>query len=245
MRQNCLAGGRMAKKKETKIMLAEHILELRHVPSGAFLDVRGYVADFIKNSGLFPHWKIDSNVVNFRDKSDGPEREGAFIGYKSVGYVVYNAETRNYFVDRAVSFWKASLKNEHYNIPAITRFGARTKVFIPSPLSFDEINKTVFEGFFTAKARELVGGREKDVQFVLNLVEKQFEVRVRGGPVHKGEVGSYLNFESADFEKCGLFLDLDYFKTEDISHEHVGMLLKEAIDLTWLKIERIASGLGL
>jgi len=60
----------MAKPKDEKVMLAEHTLEVRHFASGTFLDVRGYVADYIRQEGAFPHWQIDANVVNFRDESN-------------------------------------------------------------------------------------------------------------------------------------------------------------------------------
>jgi hypothetical protein len=51
-------------------MVAEQILEVRYTPSGSFLDVRGYVADYIRENGFLPHWKIDINVVSFRDKPE-------------------------------------------------------------------------------------------------------------------------------------------------------------------------------
>ncbi len=235
----------MAKKEKEKIMLAEHVLEVRHAASGSFLDVRGYVADYIRDSGLFPHWKIDANVVNFRDLPDKIKLEGAFAGYKSAGYVVHNPETRNYFVDRASAFWRTLLENQHYKVPAVKRFGARIKVFLPSKKSFDEINKTTFETFYTQNIRSIVGGREKDVQFIIEIVESNFEVRLSGGPIHKDEVGKYLSFESDHFRKCGLFLDLDYYKTQDIDHGSVPSLLKEAVNLTWTKVESLASALGL
>ncbi len=234
----------MAKTTDDRIMLAEHVLEVRHGASGTFLDVRGYVADFVRQNDLFPHWKIDANVVNFRDDPDATKSEGAFVGYKSAGYVAFNPPTRNYFVDRASSFWTVLLKNEHYLIPALTRFGARTKIFVPSPRSFDEINKTLFEVLFRDEARSLIGGKETDLQFTIELEEHKFNVRVVGGPLHKDEASRHFQFESEHFSKCGLFLDLDYFKTDSVSLAKVPGLLKEAIDLTWHKAEQIASGTG-
>ena len=73
----------MPRKQDEKLMLAEQILEVRHAASGSFLDVRGYVADYVRESGFLPHWKIDANVVNFRDKPDKVQKEGAFAGYRS------------------------------------------------------------------------------------------------------------------------------------------------------------------
>ncbi|KKM14310.1 hypothetical protein LCGC14_1707410 [marine sediment metagenome] len=235
----------MSKVEKEKIMLSEHVLEVRHAALGTFLDVRGYVADYIRQSGYFPHWQIDANVVNFRDEPNTIKTEGAFVGYKSAGYVTLNPFTRNYFADRASSFWHLLLKNSRYKIPEPTRFGIRTKLFIPSPQSFDEINKAMFEGLFTEKARSIVGGKETDLQFIIESKEDVFDVRVSGGPIHKDEAKKHFQFDADQFNQCGLFLDIDYFKTDGLSLSKVPNLLKTAINLTWKKAEKIASGVGL
>ena len=228
-----------------KIMLAEHILEVRHAASGTFLDLRGYVADYIRQKGIFHHWKIDANVVNFQDEPGTIKKEGAFVGYKSAGYVTLNPITRNYFADRASSFWNLLLKNGRYKIHKPTRFGTRTKLFVPSPQSFDEINKAMFEGLFTEKARLLVGGKETDLQFTIELKEDGFDVRVTGGPIHKDEANKHFQFKAEQFSQCGIFLDIDCFKTDGLSLSEVPRLLKTAIKLTWEKAEKFASGVGL
>lgn len=48
------------KKKFKKMILSEHVPEVRHVASGSFLDVRGFVADYIREKGIFSHWKRNS-----------------------------------------------------------------------------------------------------------------------------------------------------------------------------------------
>lgn len=235
----------MPKDKTEKIMLSEHVLEVRYKASGTFLDVRGYIADYIHQNGVFPHWNIDTNVVNFRDESNVIKTEGAFVGYKSAGYVTLNPQTRNYFTDRASSFWNMFIKNDHYKIPNPLRFGARTKLFVPSTQSFDKINKVMFEELFTEKARSLIGGKETDLQFTVELQEDVFDVRVVGGPLHKDESRKFFKFDAEQFSQCGLFLDIDYFKTDGLSLPNVPKLLKHAITLTWEKAELIASGVGL
>ena len=235
----------MAKHDREKNMLTEHVLEVRHEASGTFLDVRGYVADFIRREKFLPHWKIDANVVTFRDQSDKIATQGAFVGYKSAGYVVLNPQTRNFFTDRATAFWKLLVRNGHYNLPQPARFGMRTKVFVPSSRPFEDINKSMYEELFSKTARTLVGGRETDLRFTVELKEAGFDVRVMGGPIHKDEAGKYFQFESDLFEKCGLFLDIDYYTTSELTLDAVPGLLKQAVDLMWVKSERIARGLGL
>ncbi len=235
----------MTKKNREKIMLAEHVMEVRHEASGKFLDIRGRVADYIRDKGLMPHWKIESNIINFRDLPDGIQKEAAFVGYKGIGYIVYDPETRNYFEDKAITFWKALLANEHYKIPVATRLGIRTKIFLPSKKNFSDINKLLFKKFYTEKTRELLGGNEEDVQLVVDLTEGPFEVHFRSGPMHKNEAVNLLSFESELFAKCGIYFDIDYFKTKNLSHKEIPKLVKDAIGLTWDKVERIASNLGI
>jgi hypothetical protein len=233
------------KTPRDKVMIAQHVLEVRHEPSGSFLDVRGYVADYIRNGGHFPHWKIESNAVTFRDMPDKIKLDGAFAGYKSAGYLVYNPETRNYFVDKASSFWKALLNNSHYKVPKITRFGCRTLVFVPTKMSFEKINSLVFKAVFTEKIQSFIGGKETDLHFIIEFNEDQFQVRLSGGPLHEKEAPNYMNFESDYFNECGLFLDVDYYKTKGIDHSSITKLLREAVQLSWQKIETIANSLGL
>lgn len=233
------------KMSKDKVMLAQHILEVRHEASGSFLDVRGFVADYIKSSGKFLHWNIDANKVDFRDEPEKAKKDGAFAGYKNAGFFVYNPSTRNYFVDKASSYWKVLIKNGHYEIPKITRFGCRTLVFIPADITFKKLNKVVFNTFYTDKARFFIGGEQKDLQFIFDLIEEQFQVKLSGGPLHERAASNLMSFESEHFEKCGLFLDIDYYTTEDISHSSVPKLLNKAIELSWEKIEMIANSLEL
>lgn len=232
-------------KSEEKIMLAEHILEVRHAAAGAFLDMRGKVADYIVKEGFLPHWKIDSNVVNFRDQADVIKLDGAFVGYKSAGYVVLNPQTRNYFVDRATAFWKLLLKHPQYQMPEPNRFGTRTKIFIPSKKTFDEVNKKAFDVLFAQKTKDLIGGNEIDFQFIIEQSGDGFEGRIVGGPIHKEEAERYFQFKSDDLKLPGFLLDIDLYKTEGVSHDVIPNLLKAAVDGMWKKAERIASGLGL
>lgn len=235
----------MKKKDKTKIMIAEHVMEVRHKAFGGFLDIRGYIADYIRDKDLLPHWQIEQTIIKFRDLPNGIQKEAAFVGYKGAGYIVYNPETRNYFEDKAIVFWKALLANEHYKIPVASRLGVRTKVFVPSKKNFNDINKLLVETFHTEKTKELLGGNEKDVQIVIDLTEGPFEVKFRSGPMHKKEAADLFHFDSEHFEKCGIYFDIDYFITEDLSNEEIPKLVKNAIDLTWNKVEKITSNIGI
>ena len=99
----------MSNKDRDKVMLAEHTLEVRHKASGTFLDVRGYIADYIQQEKFLPHWSIDFNYVTFRDDPQKIAKDGAFIGFKSAGYIVFNPESRNYFPRQSYSVLEVTL----------------------------------------------------------------------------------------------------------------------------------------
>lgn len=234
----------VSKGGSEKVFVAEHVLEVRYKPSGTFLDVRGSLADYVRGAKTFPHWKIDVNVITFRDAPNETKSEGAFVGYKSTGYVVYNPQTRNYFPDKASAFWKLILKNEQFEIPELQRFGCRTKVFIPSERDFDEINSKMYQDVFSEQLRSLLGGRETDLMFNVIMKDATFGIRIMGGPVKKDEARQYFSFDDPRFSNAGIFLDIDYSKSDGLKNDDVPKLLAKAVELTWQKAEGIATGLG-
>lgn len=240
-----LANRNLTMPNEDSVVVSEHVLEIRHQATGRFLDVRGYVADHIKDADLFPHWQIETNVVNFRDAPKTADRMGAFAGYKSAGLFVYDPDTRNFFQDKATQFWRTLNKNQFYKIPDITRFGCRTKSFLTSDQEFEEINSRLYRQFFSDEFRSLVGEKEKDLQIVIELQANHFEIRMTCGPIQKDEAMRYFGFESEHFSETGLFLDIDVYKTEGVDHKDVPRLTKSAMGLIWERIDRIAAGVNL
>lgn len=232
-------------KTEDKVIVSEHILEVRHSPSGRFLDVRGYVADHIKGSDLFPHWEINTNVVNFRDAPTKAKTIGAFAGFKSAGFFAYDPVSRNFFEDKAGQYWKALVKNQFYTLPEIKRFGCRTKTFLNSDKSFSEINDILYDQFFTDSFKKLIGEKEKDLQIVIDLIVQDFKVKIICGPIHKKEAGKYFAFESEHFNESGVYLDIDVSKAEPVQQTDIPKLIKDAMKLTWNRIDQISSGIGI
>lgn len=231
-------------KGKVRKAITEQIFEARYAASGTFLDIRGCIADYIKASKLFPYWNIDSNIVRFRDSQKKPKSDSAFIGYKSCGYIVFNASTKNYFTDKSKKFWKILNENKHYEISDLSRLGIRTKVFFPLAKEFEEIRDIIYSYFFTETSRKLVGDSVEDFQLVIDYKEENFKVFLRGGPVKEGEAKRYFNFESEEFKANGLFLDLDFFKTGDIPYKNVSNLVERAIEMTWRKLDTIFNSLG-
>jgi len=231
--------------KHEKVMVTDHIVEIRHGAIGEFLDLRGSVADYVRGNHFLPHWQIEPNHVSFRDTEGKSEKEGAFAGYKSFGYFTYNPPTKDFFQDRALVFIRLLLKNQSYSISGLTRFGCRSKVFVPTDGDFESINKPLNEKFLSGNLREIVGKRETDLQLVLEYKEKAFGGRLILGPMHKDEMKTRVNFESEHFSKVGLFMDIDYFMDGDIDATKLESTLKEGMSLTWEKVDGITRKLGI
>ena len=233
----------MSKEKE-RMIVTEHVMEIRHQASGRFLDVRGYVADLFKSNDSFPHWQIDANIVQFRDDPNTPKKIGAFAGYKSAGLYTFDPETRNYFEDKAGQFWKLLVKNQFYSIPEITRFGCRTKSFLNCSKPFEEINTILYKKFFAEEFRTLMNEKETDLRIVVNLSAGKFLLNFTCGPIKKKEANNYFNFSSEHFEDTGIFLDLDYYIIKNVQSSDIPTLVKEAMNLTWQKIDSVSKSVG-
>ena len=229
-----------------KKIVAEQIFELRHDASGAFLDARGAIADFVRENKLFPHWKIDPNIVNFYDIPTKIDKEGASIGYKSINYIVFNPETTNYFQDKASSFFKKILRNINYKIPEnLTRFGLRTRVYFPSEKQFETIREMVFDTFYLKSVRDLIGGKEKDIFFVFDIVDGEFDVKIAGGPGRGGEISAYFSFPNDDLNKTGIYLDIDLSKTKNLKLDSIQRLIHDSNELVWAKVKKFHLTLGI
>jgi hypothetical protein len=230
--------------KSEKIMVTEHMMEVRHAAIGRFIDVRGGIADRIRSSGFLPHWKIDSNLVVFADNPEKSEIETSFVGYKSFGYSAFNPPTKNFFQDRSRIFLNSMARNGMYAIPTITRFGVRAKVFIPCDHDFDTLNKLVHDNFLSATLRDFIANQQTDVQIVSEFTLKPFNARISFGPMHKDEVRAHMSFESEHFSQVGLYFDIDLFTLDNASLSKMQSLLKEAMTNIWKKSDGIAHILG-
>lgn len=228
-------------------VVVEHILEVRHEASGSFVNLRGKLADYVRSTGFFPHWKIDPTHVNFHDGEKEIEKEGAFVGFLSVGFVTRNTDVNSNFVERANEFWTLIREYEHYALPALTRFGCRTKIFFASRRSFDQINRKLYFDFLSGEARALIGGEETDLQLTVEFKDDTFEARLTTGPLHKGEAREKKLFdsESKHFDRAGLFLDIDYFKKESVRSDEVAGDIELAVRSAWLKANAFADYVGI
>ncbi len=231
--------------KQDSLVISESIFEIRHEPSGIFLDKRGYIADHIRGNNLFNHWQIENNLVQFRDDPKIVKKIGGFVGYKSIGLFCFDPETSNLFEDKAIQFWNTVKKNQIYQIPELLRFGCRTKAFISCDKDFKQLNKELYSNFFSDSFKSLVGKGQEDLQIVIRQKQESLTINLTIGPVQKNEAGQYFNFENETFEKSGIYIDIDVSNQPPISHSEIKALIKKSMSITWDRIDEISKSVGL
>lgn len=224
--------------------VAEEVIEIRYKPSGSFINCSGQVADYIESKGIFPHWEIDQNTVIFKDSDSEPKKLSAFVSFKNAGFVSFDAPTANFFNDKASSFWKALENNGSFKIPPIQRLGLRNRCFVKSKLSFEVLEKKLFDALFSTDISQKIGGVRKDLQVIFDLSEGKNKIRLTVGPLKPDEAKLHFRFQSEHFANTGLFVDIDIYKEYDGKSADVIPFIREASKSAWDKISIVAGLVG-
>ena len=235
----------MPNEKQTQVIVAEQVFEARFVPTASFLDVRGNIADHVSTAIGLAHWAVSENTINFRDKPDKAEATGAFLSFRNAGFFAYDPPTRNFFEDKAESFWKSILGLKQFNVPRITRLGVRTKAFLMLDPSFAEIEHKLRAKLLASAIESVVGVPILDSMVVVDFEESEYKVRMQMGPMHKGEVGKALQFDSPHFASAGLFIDCDVYSEKVSEPPQIGKVIRSASKLSWAKADRFFDQIGL
>ena len=110
----------MSKVEKTPELITEHIFEIQHEASGKFLDLKGAIADYIKESGVFKDWQIDPNGIKFFNANVSIIKEKeSIVGYNLIQFSTKNPPTKNFFEDNVEKFIKTLIKNKIYTIQKI------------------------------------------------------------------------------------------------------------------------------
>lgn len=237
----------MKTKEHKPDLITENILELQHEATGIFLDIKGRLADNVRQSGMFSDWQIDSNLIKFYNGNPTvvTKNMDAIVGYNLVRFNTYNPSTENYFEDNALKYIKLLQQKDMYQIPTIKRFGARTKCFVPSKLEFTEINSTLFSKFYKDNVCSLFTGRQEDFQAIIQTKEKDIQIKICLGAVKKDEVKRYFNFKSDKFNEAGLYIDIDCFQLKPFEIKDIKSLLENVMEITWKQIHKLLEYTGI
>ncbi len=227
------------KKKDIKV-LSEHIFELRYKVLAQILDIRGILAENMRELMNFVHWRITENRIELRD-SDEQNKESGFISYKNCGYVILRPDTRNFFQDKAIKFLKNLLSIDGFILNPITRIGVRSTFIIPYEGSFDSLCKIIYEKFYVDKnINQLFNAEIVDVGASLNFKSKIGFYNTTTGPMKKDQMKQFLK-KHDDLPEISLFFDIDYFKNDlgKINENEIYNLIKRYSTRSWEIMDNI------
>ena len=232
-------------------LFSDHVVEVRYEPTGAFLNLRGVIADFVKTEGLFRHWRITENRVDFWNSDDSDtDPETAFVSFRNCGYKVHNPATRNYVTDRAAKFL-AKLENQRdYEYPPVMRLGVRARFYQSiDNLDWEQLRDLFATKVFSSSFVGLFGGTTDDVGAILNFQQGNMHIHTNSGPMKKEQFVtqfSPLSKEEA-MAAMGLFLDIDVFM-EDLGKLPTKRLILDVKDLhqrCWQNLDSFIHSFGL
>lgn len=236
----------MPEKGKPVEYIAEEVLEVRYEPRGSFLAHAGEVADLVRDKGLFVHWELDRDRVDFRDSVVGGKDLTAFISFRNAGASAVNVPTRNFFRDQAMKFWKLVEQNDVFKIPKIQRIGVRNRCFIPLRSPFEAIEARVFDLLCKEDVIRVLGAKRRDVQVTLDLEDELGKLRTTIGPLERGEAKKLFRWETERFADAGVFVDIDtWWESRGDQSRSVDDFVRRATEKAWQRIDRLAEELGL
>jgi len=197
---------------------SEHYMEIRYEAMGSFLNIRGAVADFVKEKEIFRHWRIGENRVDFWNMEDPDEDpEKGYVSFRNCGYQMHNPSTENHFLDRAAKFISALGDMESFNFPRISRLGVRSRFYHSvENMSFGEFCERYSTKFLRDGVPGVFAGSVKDVAVNLDFRDKNVSFNTASGPMKKEQFIQQFSTlaQKEEIAPIGLFFDIDCFETD-------------------------------
>ena len=220
---------------------SEHVLEIRYKPIGAFLDIRGSVADQIAESTHLKEWSISEHRIDFKD---APEKwkDSAFVSYRNCGYLAPNPATKSYFPDQATKFLRKLREIPEFKLPPITRIGVRSTFIAGCDKKFDELLNLFIDklGLPKDKLAGLFSGEIIDAGLPLYLRSNHGRFNITTGPMEEEQIKGLFRGKD-ELPKIGLYFDIDYFKEDlkETNEKELAGLIKTFADESWEKSEKL------
>jgi len=190
--------------------ISEQVLEIRYKPNAKILDLRGTWAEAISEHIALPEWRIIENRVDVFDKDF---KERAFVGFRNAGYVVHDAPTNNFFLERAAKYVKHlfSLTGFGKNI-YVERIGIRLKICFEFSGTFDELLNKYETNYLSlsAKAKNIFKAELKDMSGPLDFQDSHGNFNTLSGPITMEQMPQYFEGKK-ELPTLGLFFDIDYW----------------------------------
>ena len=222
-------------------MISEHVLEVRYKPNAKILDYRGTWAEGISKEMELDQWGIVENRVDVYNKD---KTILAFVGYKNAGFVVHDAQTKNYFSDKAVKFFKYLFSLEGFGKELhVNRIGVRSRFAKKYDGPFEELVQKYEQNYLTLnpEAAKVIDAELVDIGGPLNFKDKAGNFNTMSGPMESKQLVRFFDRDSDTLPEVSLFFDIDYWiKPDEIMAErHVLNKVKTFAEASWERFEDI------
>ena len=195
-------------------VINEHILEVRYKANPKILDFRGTWAEGISGHMGFKHWRIVENRV---DAYNDDSSLHAFVGFKSAGFVAKDTETKNFFSDKAVKFFKYLFSLDGFGKDIhTTRIGVRSRFAQEYNDTFEGLVAKYSENYLalTDKARKEINAELIDIGGPLNFKDADGNFNTMSGPMQTEQLQAYFN-NRKNLPEVSFYYDIDYWITPD------------------------------
>lgn len=195
-------------------LINEQILEVRHKPNSKILDYRGTWAEGISNHMDLKHWRIIENRVDVFNENSSLH---AFVGFKSAGFVAQDTDTKTFFSDKAVKFFRYlfSLDGFGHDIH-VMRLGVRSRFAQEYSGNFEDLAIKYSQNYLrlTDEAKAAINAELIDIGGPLNFKDKEGNFNTMSGPMKSEQLQNYFT-DRKNLPKTCLYYDIDYWMTPD------------------------------
>lgn len=195
-------------------VINEHILEVRYKANPKILDFRGTWAEGISGHMDFKHWRIVENRVDVYNDDSSLH---AFVGFKSAGFVAKDTETKNFFSDKAVKFFKYLFSLDGFGKDIHTRrIGVRSRFAQEYNDPFEDLLAKYSQNYLglTDKAQKEINAELIDIGGPLNFKDANGNFNTMSGPMQTEQLQAYFDNRN-DLPEVSFYYDIDYWITPD------------------------------
>jgi hypothetical protein len=195
-------------------LINEHVLEIRYKANPKILDFRGAWAEGISNHMDLKHWRILENRVDvFNDNSS----LHAFVGFKSAGFVAQDTDTKDFFSNKAVKYFKYLFSLDGFGLDIyVRRIGVRARFAQEYKNSFEDLMTKYSQNYLrlTEEAKKAINAELVDIGGPLNFKDKEGNFNTMSGPMKSEQLQNLLDGREK-LPEVSFYYDIDYWITPD------------------------------
>ena len=215
--------------------LNEHILEIRYKPNPKILDYRGTWAEGISGHMGLKHWNIVQNRVDVYNEDSSLQ---AFVSFKNAGFVALDTQTRDFFPNKALRFFKYLFSMDGFGKELfVERLGVRSTFVQEFKGEFDELLNKYKTNYLslTEKASKVIDAELVDIGGPLNFKDKNGNFNTMSGPMKSEQLSGYFGRSSDKLPDVSLYYDIDSWirPKKDLTDREILRKIKAFTEASW------------